>query len=69
MRKVCDACQREGLTMKKESGNQHERVRVKASGGIRTVGDVRRMVGAGAERIGASAGVAIVGGVGEGLGY
>ena len=36
------------------------RVKVKASGGIRTLGDFRSMVGAGAERVGASAGVGIV---------
>lgn len=35
-------------------------LRVKASGGIRTLADVLRMLEAGAERIGASAGVAIV---------
>ena len=35
-------------------------VKVKASGGIRTAADVIKMVEAGAERIGASAGVAIV---------
>jgi len=33
---------------------------VKASGGIRTLADTRAMVAAGADRIGASAGVAIV---------
>jgi deoxyribose-phosphate aldolase len=33
---------------------------VKASGGIRTLSDVRTMLEAGANRIGASAGVAIV---------
>ena len=33
---------------------------VKASGGIRTLEDARRMVEAGADRIGASAGIAIV---------
>jgi len=35
-------------------------VRVKASGGIRTLADLRAMIGAGAARIGASAGVAIM---------
>lgn len=48
-------------------------VRVKASGGVRTVDDVVRMVEAGAERIGASAGVSIMeeakGGKGAGSGY
>lgn len=39
---------------------------VKASGGVRTAEDVRRMVGAGATRIGASASVAIVMGKSEG---
>jgi deoxyribose-phosphate aldolase len=35
---------------------------VKASGGIRTADDVEDMIAAGATRIGASAGVSIVGG-------
>jgi deoxyribose-phosphate aldolase len=35
-------------------------VRVKASGGIRSLADMRSMIGAGATRIGASAGVAIM---------
>lgn len=40
---------------------------VKASGGVRTVDDARRMLAAGADRLGASASVAIVtGGVGKG---
>jgi deoxyribose-phosphate aldolase len=40
---------------------------VKASGGVRTLADARRMVEAGATRIGASSGIAIVtGGVGSG---
>jgi deoxyribose-phosphate aldolase len=34
---------------------------VKASGGIRTLADARKMLEAGANRIGASAGVAILG--------
>lgn len=55
MRTVCDVCQSEGLISK--------RVRVKASGGIRTMEDVRKMVSVGAERIGASAGVAIMNGL------
>jgi deoxyribose-phosphate aldolase len=33
---------------------------VKAAGGIKTLADARRMIAAGATRIGASAGVAIV---------
>jgi deoxyribose-phosphate aldolase len=52
MRTVCDVCEKEGLTNKT--------VQVKASGGIRTAEDVRKMVSVGAERIGASAGVAIL---------
>ncbi|KAF7502673.1 hypothetical protein GJ744_005286 [Endocarpon pusillum] len=55
MRAVCDVCQSEGLTT--------GRVQVKASGGIRTIDDVRKMVSVGAERIGASAGVAIISGL------
>ena len=35
-------------------------VRVKASGGVRTLGDALKLIEAGAERIGASAGVSIV---------
>lgn len=57
MRTVCDVCQNEGLTKK--------RVQVKASGGIRTIADVRKMVSVGAERIGTSSGVAIVKGIGK----
>ena len=37
-----------------------EKMKVKASGGVRTLGDAKTMLDAGAERIGASAGVAIV---------
>lgn len=55
MRAVCDVCQSEGLAK--------ERVQVKASGGIKTINDVRKMVSVGAERIGASAGVAIISGL------
>ncbi len=55
MRTVCDVCQSEGLANK--------RVQVKASGGIRTIDDVRKMVSVGADRIGASAGVAIMNGL------
>ena len=36
------------------------RLKVKAAGGIRTLADARAMIGAGASRIGASAGIAIV---------
>ena len=40
---------------------------VKASGGVRTADDAQRMIAAGANRLGASASVAIVtGGVGKG---
>jgi deoxyribose-phosphate aldolase len=39
---------------------------VKASGGIKTADDAEQMIGAGATRIGASAGVSIVGGNGDG---
>lgn len=52
MRTVCDVCQSERL--------MKEKVQVKASGGIRTIEDVRKMVSVGADRIGASAGVAII---------
>ena len=55
MRTVCDVCQSERLANK--------RVQVKASGGIRTIDDVRKMVSVGADRIGASAGVAIMNGL------
>jgi deoxyribose-phosphate aldolase len=55
MRAVCNVCQIEGLTSK--------RVQVKASGGIKTIDDVRKMVSVGAERIGASAGLAILSGL------
>ncbi len=40
---------------------------VKASGGVRSLADAQKMLAAGATRIGASSGVAIVtGGVGQG---
>jgi deoxyribose-phosphate aldolase len=41
-------------------------VKVKASGGVRTADDCIKMIQAGADRIGASAGVKIVQGMGEG---
>jgi len=44
------------------------RMGVKASGGVRSVTDAKKMIAAGATRIGASSGVAIVTG-GEGKGY
>ena len=44
------------------------RMGVKASGGVRSLADARKMIAAGATRIGASSGVAIVTG-GEGKGY
>lgn len=47
--------------MKKASGG----LLVKASGGIRTYEDARRMIEAGADRIGASAGIAILAGMEE----
>ena len=53
MRSTCNIMQEEGAT-------RAERVRVKASGGIRCPADVRKMLAAGAERIGASAGVTII---------
>jgi deoxyribose-phosphate aldolase len=42
---------------------------VKASGGVRTLDDVKRMVAAGATRIGASSGVAIIQGLTGAAGY
>ena len=44
-------------------------VRVKASGGIRTADDARQMIDAGADRLGCSAGVAIVTGGAGSTGY
>ena len=52
--------------MRKHSGGIH----VKASGGIRSYDDAKRMLDAGADRLGCSAGVAIVQGAGAtGAGY
>lgn len=52
--------------MKKHSGGLY----VKASGGIRTFDDAKRMIDAGADRLGCSAGVEIVkGGKASGTGY
>ena len=52
--------------MKKHAGP----LKVKASGGIRTVDDAKQMIDAGADRLGCSAGVQIVSGQGEaGSGY
>lgn len=50
---------------KKENEEEEEegrgkRVKVKASGGVKGLGDWKRMIGAGAERVGTSSGVAIV---------
>ena len=45
--------------MKKEGMNK-VKVKVKASGGIKGLGDWKRMISAGAERIGTSAGVGIM---------
>ena len=42
-----------------------ERVKVKASGGVRSYEDAVKMINAGAERLGTSSGIAIVAG-GEG---
>jgi deoxyribose-phosphate aldolase len=59
MREVCQVCE-EGLTRTGTGAVEGgRRVRVKASGRIRTIADVRAMVEAGAERIGASAGCAL----------
>ena len=58
MRAACDAYQ--------DTQRSSMRVHIKASGGIRTAADVYRMVQAGAERIGASAGVAILDSLKEG---
>jgi deoxyribose-phosphate aldolase len=46
--------------MKKTVGDE---LKVKASGGIKTLEDVQVMIKAGADRIGASAGVAIIKGL------
>lgn len=40
--------------------NGKNRVRVKASGGVKALGDWKRMINAGAERVGTSAGVVIM---------
>lgn len=49
---------------KKENEEEEEgrgkRVKVKASGGVKGLGDWKRMIGAGAERVGTSSGVGIV---------
>jgi deoxyribose-phosphate aldolase len=37
-------------------------MKIKASGGVRSAEDARRMIAAGADRLGTSSGVAIVGG-------
>ena len=42
---------------------------VKASGGVRTTADAEAMLAAGADRIGASASIAIIGGVASGDSY
>lgn len=52
----------------KERATTREEVKVKASGGIRTAEDCVRMMEAGAERIGASAGVPIMEGLRSGEG-
>ncbi len=48
--------------MRKHSGGIH----IKASGGIRSCDDAKRMIDAGADRLGCSAGVAIIKGAGAG---
>lgn len=64
---------------KEEAKEEGKRVKVKASGGVKGLGDWKRMIGAGAERVGTSSGVGIVreaereeeeerGGGGEGCG-
>jgi deoxyribose-phosphate aldolase len=54
MRAVCDV-----LVQRQEAGRS-KRMRVKASGGVRTWDDARAMIHAGAERLGVSAGLAIM---------
>lgn len=51
------------ILMKKSAGG----LKVKASGGIRTYEDARKMIEAGADRIGASAGIAILQGMEESI--
>lgn len=43
-----------------EEEGRRKRVKVKASGGVKGLGDWKRMIGAGAERVGTSSGVGIV---------
>ena len=43
-----------------EEEGRKKRVKVKASGGVKRLGDWKRMIGAGAERVGTSSGVGIV---------
>ena len=57
MRKTVDA---KTIAMEKETGITRERVRVKASGGIRNLETAKAMIEAGADRLGTSATVDIV---------
>lgn len=43
-----------------EGRGKRVKVKVKASGGVKGLGDWKRMIGAGAERVGTSSGVGIV---------
>lgn len=52
MRACCEALHEQGVQKEKL-------MKVKASGGVRTLGDARVMLGAGAERLGTSGGVSI----------
>ena len=58
--KACRICLEAGADYVKTSKTVGDKAGVKASGGIRTLADVKAMAQAGASRIGASAGVAIV---------
>ncbi|MBR1866783.1 MAG: deoxyribose-phosphate aldolase [Lachnospiraceae bacterium] len=57
MREVVDA---KTTALEKETGVTHNRVQVKASGGIRDLATAKAMLAAGADRLGTSATVAIV---------
>lgn len=57
MRSVCEVLRRRKVGVRDDSGRG---MRVKASGGIRTLSDARAMLEAGAERLGTSGGVWIV---------
>lgn len=51
---------RENEDEEEEEEGRKTRVKVKASGGIKGLGDWKRMIGAGAERVGTSNGVGIM---------